>query len=84
MERKQPRGRKAAVLNARLAGKRLGVSNQTIGLWISRGWLPATKMGNQWLIFESDLLKADRETLERDSYRQRWEKRRPRPQAFSG
>lgn len=32
-----------------------GVSRQTVGVWIRRQWLPATRIGSRWVV--------DRETL---------------------
>lgn len=49
-----------------------GVSRQTVGVWIRRQWLPATRIGSRWVV--------DRETLAGfEAPRGAYRARRPRP-----
>jgi excisionase family DNA binding protein len=54
------------------AGEKLGLSRQAITQWILRGWLPATKFGNQWMITEKDLLAAHQRSLKESRMRRAW------------
>ena len=49
-----------------------GVSRQTVGVWIRRQWLPATRIGSRWVV--------DREVLAGfEAPRGAYRARRPRP-----